>query len=151
MHNRRYFLWQPHGCVHATQSGWMHEDHMPKSANFDVCCFLIKFFQTIWVTALMDCSFFEAHEAMFAFSSWQRCVMGIYLLYSSIASTGNVHVKIQLLLVWEGPQPVAVVCMLRMFLGMLNTVMWLIPTSAVSWHLTQPPVCLCNNSRTSCM
>ena len=67
---------------------------------------------------------------------WLRCVMGIHLFYSSIASTGN-------MLVWEGPQPDAVVCMLRMFLRMLNTVMWLYPASAVSWHLMQPPVCLC--------
>lgn len=80
-----------------------------------------------WIAVL-----FEAHEAMFAFSLWLRCVMGIHLLYSSIASTGNVHVKIQLLLVGEGPQPDAVVCMLRMFLRMLNTVTWLISASAVS-------------------
>lgn len=80
---------------------------------------------------------------MFAFSPWLRCVMGIQLLYGSIASTGNMHVKVQLLLNGEGPQPHTVICMLRMFLRMLNTVMWLIPPLSVSWHLTQPPVCLC--------
>jgi len=68
--------------------------------------------------------------------------MEIHLRYSSIASMGIVHVKIQLLLFGEGPQPDAVVCMLRMFLRMLNTVMWLISGTAVSWHLTHPPVCM---------
>lgn len=61
--------------------------------------------------------------------------MGIHLLYSSNASTGKVHVKTQLLLIGEGPQPDAVLCMLRVFLRMFNTVAWLIPASAVSWHL----------------
>jgi len=60
-----------HGILH-------HEDHMPKSANFDVGYFLIKFFFRqfgllhSWIAVL-----FEAHEAMFAFSPWLRCVTGI--------------------------------------------------------------------------
>lgn len=139
-------LYASHMGVFVWQSGLMHrilhhEDHMPESANFDADCFLIKCFSDTFVYCTHRLHF-EAHEAMFVFSPWLRCVVGIHLLCSSIASTGTVHVKTQLLLIAEGPKPDAVLRMLRMFLRMLNTVAWLIPASAVSWHLTQPPVCL---------
>lgn len=92
-------------------------------------CFLIKFFSDNLGYCTHGLQFY-LRPMKPCLHLWLRCVMGICLFYSSIASTGNMHVKIQLLLVWEGPQPDAIICMLRMFLRMLNTVMWLYPVSA---------------------
>jgi len=139
MHNNLFygshmgvFMW--HSQVAWDITSWRSHAKISK-----LWCWLVLdkvFFGQFWLLHSWIAVLFEAHEAMFAFSSWLRSVMEIHLLYSSIASTGILHVKIQLLLFGEGPQPDAAVCMLRMFLRMLNNVTCLIPGTAVSWHLT---------------